>query len=127
MRLITLTIILSVFFSCTSYRLHVRLNGQPTQSMVARIEKANGIRIVDLLLPGGTWVVSATESDITPRIIAIAGQQHVRFKLPPDRMLSLKPVELTLQGLNTNGKPSGEPFTVVIDYYNRTEKASSFS
>ena len=127
MRFLTLPIILSVFVSCTAYKLHVRLNGQPTQSMVARIDEANGIRIVDLLLPGGAWEVSAAESDINPRIIAVAGKQHVRFELPPSRMLSLKPVELTLQGLNTKGKPSGEPFTVVIDYYNRAEKASAFS
>ena len=127
MRFITLPILLSMLVSCTAYKLHVRLNGQPTQSMEARIDKANGIRTVDLLLPGGSWVVSAAESGINPRIVAVDGRQHVRFELPPDRMLSLKPVELTLQGLNTEGKPSGNPFVVVIDQYNRTQKASPFT
>ena len=124
MRVIALPIVLSMLVSCTAYKLHVRLNGQPTQSMTARIDKANGIRTVDLLLPGGSWAVTSTEPGINPRISKKDGQQHVRFELPPDRLLSLKPVELTLQGLNVEGKPSGTPFTVVIDHYSRYQKSS---
>ena len=127
MRFLAISIFLSMLVSCSAYKLHVRLNGQPTQSMEARIDKANGIRTVDLVLPGGAWAVSATESGINPRVHVIDGRKHVRFDLPPDRLLSVKPIELSLQGLNIEGKPSGNPFVVVIDQYSRTQKASPFT
>jgi len=127
MRFLTLPILLSMLVSCAAYNLHVRLNGKPTQSMKARIEKVNGIWTVDLLIPGGAWAVSSSESGINPHILKIDGQQHVRFDLPPNRMLSSKPVELTLQGLNLEGKPAGDPFIVVIDHYNQYQRASPLS
>jgi hypothetical protein len=127
MRILFVPIILTLLVSCMTHKLNVRLNGVPTQSMEARLDKENGYKTVDLLLPGGWWTVSASESGISPRIVKIEGRQHVRFELPPDRMLSVKPVELTLQGLDVAGKPSGTPFTVTIDYYTRSQKASPFS
>lgn len=127
MRMLVLTGILVLLVSCTTHKLVVHLNGQPTQSMEARVEKVDGLRIVDLLLPGGSWAVSAEEAGLTPRLVEINGRKHLRIGLPLDRMISSKPIVVTLQGLDLNGKPSGAPYTVSLDYYNRQQKASRYS
>ena len=127
MRFAVLPALLVMLVSCSAYKLHVRLDGRPAESMVARIDKVNGVKTVDLVLPGGLWAVHATESGINPHILEIDGLKHVRFQLPPDRMLSLRPIELTLQGLDLKGQPSGNPIIVTIDQYNRTQKASPYS
>jgi hypothetical protein len=127
MRIITIPVLLLSLVSCTAHKLEVRLNGQPTQSMEARVEKENGLRTVDLLLPGGLWAVSAEEAGVTARIVEIDGRRHVRIGLPPERMISSKPIVLTLQWLDLNGKPSGTPYTVSLNYYNRQQKASRYS
>jgi hypothetical protein len=82
MRITSIPILLIALVSCTLHKLEVRLNGQPTQSMEARVAKEDGDRMVDLLLPGGAWAVSASEPGITPRIVVIDGRQHVRIELP---------------------------------------------
>jgi len=127
MRFVFLPACLLVLVSCSAYKLHVRLDGRPTTSMEARLAKVNGIRTVDLFIPSGLWAVSSNEPGLNPRILKTDGRQHVRFEVPPDRMLSIKPVELMLQGLDLGGKPSGIPFTVTIDHYTLGQKASSLS
>lgn len=127
MRVTAIPILLITLVSCTMHKLEVRLNGQPTQSMEARVEKVNGQRIVDLILPGGSWAVSAEEPGVIPRILQLDGRQHVRIEPPPDRMVSSKPILLTLQGLGPDGKPTGSPYIVSLDYYNREQKASRFT
>ena len=113
--------------ACTTHKLEVRLNGRPTQSMEARVENHNGRRIIDLILPGGSWAVSAEEAGVVPRILEREGPKHVFVELPSERMVSAKPVVLTLQGLDPQGKPVGSPYTVTLDYYNREQKASRFT
>ncbi len=127
MRLSLLFLSCLLFVSCTAYKLHVRLDGQPTQAMEARTRKADGFWTVDLVLPRGSWAVTSGEPGIAPRLVESAGRQHVRVELPPGRMLSVKPLELKLQGLNGEGKPSGPPFTVTIDHYSQFQRGSSFS
>jgi hypothetical protein len=127
MRIFAVAGFVVLLVSCTAHKLVVHLNGQPTQSMQARVEKENGLRVVDLLLPGGSWAVSAEEAGLTPRIVEINGRQHVRIGLPSDRMVSSKPIVVTLQGLDMNGNPAGTPYTVSLDYYNRQQKASRYS
>ncbi len=127
MRNIPIPILLLGLVSCTAHKLEVRLNGQPTQSMEARVAKEDGDRMLDLVLPGGAWAVSASEPGITPRIVVIDGRQHVRIELPPGRMISSKPIEITLQGLGNDGKPAGSPYTVSLDYSSRSQKASRYS
>ena len=113
--------------ACTAHKLEVRLNGRPTQSMEARVEMNKGRRIIDLILPGGAWAVSADEAGVNPRILLLEGRKHVQVELPPERMVSAKPIVLTLQGLNPQGQPVGSPYTVTLDYYNRAQKASRFT
>ena len=113
--------------ACTTHKLEVRLNGRPTQSMEARVENNNGRRIIDLILPGGAWAVSAEEVGVVPRILEREGRKHVFVELPSERMVSAKPVVLTLQGLDPQGKPVGSPYTVTLDYYSRAQKASRFT
>jgi len=113
--------------ACTAHKLEVRLNGRPTQSMEARVENNNGRRIIDLILPGGSWAVSAEGAGVVPRILEREGRKHVFVELPSERMVSAKPVVLTLQGLDPQGKPVGSPYTVTLDYYNREQKASRFT
>lgn len=127
MRITTLPILLIAFVSCTLHKLEVRLNGQPTQSMEARVENEDGRRIVDLLLPGGYWSVSTSESGLTTRIVEIEGRRHVRIGLPSDRLLSSKPLELTIQGLDPKGNPVGASYLVSLDYTSRYQKASRYS
>jgi len=127
MRIPAIFISLVATVSCTFHKLEVRLNGQPTQSMEARVENADGRRIVDLLLPGGYWAVSTPESGLTTRIVEIEGRRHVRIGLPSDRLLSSRPLELTLQGLDPNGNPVGDPYLVSLDYTSRHQKASRYS
>ena len=127
MRITTLPILLFALVSCTLHKLEVRLNGQPTQSMEARVEKEDGRRTVDLLLPGGYWTVSTSELGLTTRIVEIEGRRHVRIGLPPDRMLSSRPLELTLQGLDAKGNPAGAPYLVSLDYTSRYQKSSRYS
>jgi len=113
--------------ACTAHKLEVRLNGRPTQTMEARVENHNGRRIIDLLLPGGAWAVSAEEAGVIPRILELEGRKHVHVELPPERMVSAKPIVLTLQGLDPHGKAVGAPITVTLDYYSRAQKASRFT
>ena len=127
MRVYAIPTLLIALVSCTFHKLEVRLNGQPTQSMEARVDKEGGRRIVDLLLPGGFWSVSTSESGLTTRIIEIDGRRHVRIGLPSDRLLSSRPLELILQGLDTKGNPAGAPYLVSLDYNSRYQKASRYS
>ena len=127
MRVITVLTSLGLLVSCTAHKLEVRLNGQPTTSMEGRVDKENGTRMVDLLIPGGRWAVSATEPGIHPRLVEVDGRQHVRIELPPDRMISLKPIVITLQGLDASGLPAGSPYTVSLDYSSHQQKASRYS
>jgi hypothetical protein len=127
MRFVAFLFFLISLVSCTAHKLDVRLNGQPTQSMDARIKKNNGHRIIDLILPGGSWAVSAEESGVVPRIVELEGRKHVFVELPDDRMVSSKPILITLQGLDRDGKPSGKPYTVSLSYYNRQQKASPYT
>ena len=127
MRVLAILLSLIALVSCTLHKLEVRLNGQPTQSMEARVEKVDGRRTVDLILPGGYWSVSTSESGVTTRIVDVDGRRHVRIGLPEDRMLSSRPLELTLQGLDPNGNPTGAPYLVSLDYINRYQKASRYS
>src|ERR1035438_387503 len=127
MRIVAISILLLALASCTAHKLEVRLNGQPTQSMEARVAKEDGDRMIDLLLPGGNWSVSALEAGIMPRIMLIDGRQHVRIEMPPGRMISSKPIEITLQGLGNDGKPAGSPYTVTLGYNSRYLKASHYS
>ena len=113
--------------ACTAHKLEVRLNGRPTQTMEARVEKDNGRRIIDLILPGGAWALSAEEAGVIPRILELEGRKHVHVELPPERMVSARPVVLTLQGLDPQGQPVGSPITVTLDYYSRAQKASRFT
>jgi hypothetical protein len=127
MRNVTIPALLISLLACTAHKLEVRLNGQPTQSMEARVAKEDGDRMVDLLLPGGAWSVSASEAGITPRIMMIDGRQHVRIEMPPGRMISSRPIEISLQGLDSKGKPAGTPYTVTLDYNSKYQKASRYS
>ena len=127
MRETAFPLLLLALVACTAHKLEVRLNGQPTQSMEARVGKEDGDRMIDLLLPGGKWAVSASEGGITPRIVLIDGRQHVRIEVPPGRMISSKPIEITLQGLGNDGKPAGTPYTVTLGYNSRYLKASHYS
>ncbi|MFZ1376840.1 MAG: hypothetical protein WAS25_09625 [Geothrix sp.] len=127
MRFLALLTLLISLVSCTAHKLEVRLNGQPTQSMEARVGIINGQRTIDLILPGGSWAVSAEESGVVPRIVDLDGRKHVFVELPIDRMVSSKPIVLTLQGLDRDGKPSGSPYIVSLDYYNRQQKASRYT
>ena len=127
MRNVTISALLISLLACTAHKLEVRLSGQPTQSMEARVAKEDGDRMVDLLLPGGAWSVSASEAGITPRIMMIDGRQHVRIEMPPGRMISSRPIEITLQGLDSKGKPAGTPYTVTLDYNSKYQKASRYS
>ena len=124
LRFIAIPVFLSTLVSCTRHQLVVTLNGRPAQSMEARIDRVDGSRVIDLALPGGLWAVSTQEAGLTTRLVEIDGLQHVRINLPADRMVSSRPILLTLQGLDRNGKPSGDPYTVSLGYLNRQQKAS---
>ncbi len=126
-RTVAIPALLFTIVSCTTHQLLVSLNGRPTQSMEARIEKVSGSRVVDLTLPGGLWAVSTQEAGLITRIVEMDGLQHVRIDLPADRMVSSRPILLTLQGLDRDGKPSGTPYTVSLAYLNRQQKASPYT
>ena len=127
MRFLPAVALLLALTACMAHKLEVRLNGRPTQTMEARVENHNGRRIIDLILPGGAWALSAEEAGVIPRILELEGRKHVHIELPPERMVSAKPVVLTLQGLDPQGKPVGSPYTVTLDYYNREQKASRYT
>lgn len=127
MHIQALIALLLALTACATHKLEVRLNGRATQSMEARVEVNNGRRIIDLLLPGGAWAVSAEEAGVIPRILELEGRKHVHVELPPERMVSAKPVVLTLQGLDPQGQPVGSPITVTLDYYSRAQKASRYT
>ena len=127
MRFLPAVALLLALTACMAHKLEVRLNGRPTQTMEARVENHNGRRIIDLILPGGAWALSAEEAGVIPRILELEGRKHVHIELPPERMVSAKPVVLTLQGLDPHGKAVGAPITVTLDYYSRAQKASRFT
>jgi hypothetical protein len=113
--------------ACTNYKVQVRLEGQPTTSISARMDKADGFWTVDVVLPPGQWTVKAQEADLAPRLLLSEGRQHVRFELPPGRLLTVRPVELTIQAVDGQGRTSGNPLRVTVDHYTLAQRSGRYS
>jgi hypothetical protein len=126
MRLPAILALLLLASACTNYQVRVRLEGLPATSMTARMDKADGFWTVDVCLPAGHWSVKALEPELAPRTLLVDGREHVRFELPPGRLLTIKPVDLTIQALDDQGHPFGTPLRVTVDAYTLTQRGDRY-